>query len=88
MYNYTDIKTQNFPFQKVPLKDFSMEVRAHMDIKKFLNNTVLLLDLTQVSLDAIIDEILHKLLDSTESKVAFDQARSALFTHDNGKCCT
>lgn len=69
--------------EKVPLKDFSMEVRAHMDIKKFLNKTVLLLDLTQVSLDAIIDEILHKLLDSTESKVAFDQARSALFTHDN-----
>ncbi|XP_060581235.1 solute carrier family 4 member 11-like [Ruditapes philippinarum] len=69
--------------EKVPLKDFTMEVRAHMDIKKFLNNTVLLLDLTQVSLDAIIDEILHKLLDSGESKVAFDQARSALFTHDN-----
>ncbi|XP_053399229.1 solute carrier family 4 member 11-like isoform X2 [Mercenaria mercenaria] len=69
--------------EKVPLKDFTMEVRAHMDIKKFLNNTVLLLDLTQVSLDAIIDEILHKLLDTAESKVAFDQARSALFTHDN-----
>lgn len=74
-----------FMFQKVPLKDFSNEVRAHLDIKKFLNNTVLLLDLHQVSLDAIIDEILHKLLDECESKVAFDQARSALFTHDNGK---
>ncbi|KAJ8297882.1 hypothetical protein KUTeg_024413 [Tegillarca granosa] len=66
----------------VPLKDFSMEVRAHMDIDKFLNNTVLILDLNKVSLDEIIDEILHKLLDSTESKVSFDQARSALFTHD------
>ena len=62
-----------------------MEVRASMDIRRFLNNTVLLLDLTQISLDAIIDEILHKLLDSTESKVSFDQARSALFTHDIGK---
>ncbi|KAL4230219.1 hypothetical protein ACF0H5_010604 [Mactra antiquata] len=69
--------------EKVPLKDFSNEIRAHLDIKKFLNNTQLLLDLTQVSLDAIIDAILHKLLDSTDSKVAFDQARSALFTHDN-----
>ena len=72
-------------FQKVPLKDFSNEVRAHMDIKKFLNNTVLLLDLHETSLDAIIDEMLHKLLDTPESKLAFDQARSALFTHDNGK---
>ncbi|XP_052793413.1 solute carrier family 4 member 11-like isoform X2 [Mya arenaria] len=69
--------------EKVPLKDFSNEVRAHMDIKRFLNNTVLLLDLTEVSLDGIIDEILHKLLDASESKVSFDQARSALFTHDN-----
>ena len=56
-----------------------------MDIKRFLTNTVLLLDLTQVSLDEIIDEILHKLLDATENKVSFDQARSALFTHDIGK---
>ncbi|WAR00727.1 HKR1-like protein [Mya arenaria] len=71
--------------EKVPLKDFSNEVRAHMDIKRFLNNTVLLLDLTEVSLDGIIDEILHKLLDASESKVSFDQARSALFTHDNGE---
>ena len=56
-----------------------------MDIKRFLTNTVLLLDLTKVSLDEIIDEILHKLLDDTESRVSFDQARSALFTHDIGK---
>ena len=56
-----------------------------MDIQKFLKNTVLLLDLNAVSLDGIIDEILHKLLDNTERKVSFDQARSALFTHDNGR---
>ena len=65
-----------------------MEVRAHMDIKKFLNNTKLILDLHQISLDAIIDEILHKLIDGTENKVAFDQAKSALFTHDFGKLIT
>ena len=56
-----------------------------MDIRKFLNNTVLLLDLSQVSLDAIIDEILQKLLGDGENKASFDQARSALFTHDIGK---
>lgn len=71
--------------QKLPMKDFSMEVRATMDVQNFLKKTVLILDLNKVSLDEIIDEILHKLLDSSGSKHSFDQARSALFTHDCGK---
>ncbi|XP_060064825.1 solute carrier family 4 member 11-like [Ylistrum balloti] len=68
--------------EKLPLKDFSLEIRAAMDIQRFLNKTVLLLDLNKLSLDEIIDEILHKMLDGTEGEVSFDQARSALFTHD------
>ncbi|KAK3576412.1 hypothetical protein CHS0354_026747 [Potamilus streckersoni] len=68
--------------EKVPLKDFSLEIRATLDVKRFLNNTVLLLDLNNISLDSIINEVLHKILDSTEDKISFDQARSALFTHD------
>lgn len=68
--------------EKLPMKDFSMEVRATMDVQNFLKKTVLILDLNKVSLDEIIDEILHKLLDSSGSKHSFDQARSALFTHD------
>ncbi|XP_048774701.1 solute carrier family 4 member 11-like [Ostrea edulis] len=68
--------------EKLPMKDFSMEVRASMDVQNFLKKTVLILDLNKVSLDEIIDEILHKLLDSSGSKHSFDQARSALFTHD------
>lgn len=71
--------------QKLPMKDFSMEVRATMDVQNFLKKTVLILDLNKVSLDEIIDEILHKLLDSSGSKHSLDQARSALFTHDCGK---
>ena len=67
------------------MKDFSLEVRAAMDVKNFLKKTVLILDLNKLSLDEIIDEILHKLLDSSGSKHSFDQARSALFTHDCGK---
>lgn len=74
-----------YPFQKLPMKDFSLEVRAAMDVKNFLKKTVLILDLNKLSLDEIIDEILHKLLDSSDSKHSFDQARSALFTHDCGK---
>ncbi|KAH3842166.1 hypothetical protein DPMN_115661 [Dreissena polymorpha] len=54
-----------------------------MDVKKFLNKTVLLLDVMHVSLDAIIDEILRRLLDLPEYQICFDQARSALFTNDN-----
>ncbi|KAK3100091.1 hypothetical protein FSP39_014604 [Pinctada imbricata] len=68
--------------EKVPLKDFSMEVRAAMDIQKYLNRTVLLLNMNKVSLDEIIDDILHKMLDGSGGKHSFDQARSALFTHD------
>ncbi|XP_022324265.2 solute carrier family 4 member 11-like isoform X2 [Crassostrea virginica] len=68
--------------EKLPMKDFSLEVRAAMDVKNFLKKTVLILDLNKLSLDEIIDEILHKLLDSSGSKHSFDQARSALFTHD------
>ncbi|KAL3878327.1 hypothetical protein ACJMK2_030690 [Sinanodonta woodiana] len=71
--------------EKVPLKDFSLEIRATLDVKRFLNNTVLLLDLNSINLDSIINEVLHKILDSTEDKISFDQARSALLTHDYSK---
>ncbi|KAL5012177.1 hypothetical protein ScPMuIL_010728 [Solemya velum] len=68
--------------EKVPLKDFSNEVRASKDVQRFLDNTVLLLDLNKSGMDEIINEILHKMLDSTESQISFDQSRTALFTHD------
>ena len=71
-----------------------MECRATKDIKKFLENFILILDLNKINLDEIIEDILQKILDVNESKmnpdqartdkISFDQARSALFTHDQG----
>lgn len=71
-----------------------MEYRATKDIKKFLENFILILDLNKINLDEIIEDILQKILDVNESKmnpdqsktdkISFDQARSALFTHDQG----
>ncbi|XP_063414331.1 solute carrier family 4 member 11-like [Mytilus trossulus] len=78
--------------EKVPLKDFSMEYRASKDIKKFLDNFALILDLNKNGVDEIIDDIVKKILEMNEAKAVFDesklekitldQVRSALFTHD------
>ncbi|CAC5399639.1 SLC4A11 [Mytilus coruscus] len=78
--------------EKVPLKDFSMEYRASKDIKKFLDNFALILDLNKNGVDEIIDDIVKKILEMNEAKasidqsklekISLDQVRSALFTHD------
>ncbi|VDK77981.1 unnamed protein product [Dibothriocephalus latus] len=44
--------------QKLPLKDFSSEIRANMDIKLFIKEATLLLDLQASSLEDIIHEML------------------------------
>ncbi|XP_071087191.1 solute carrier family 4 member 11-like isoform X1 [Haliotis cracherodii] len=67
--------------ERVPFKDFTNEVRATMDVQKFLNNTVLLLDIHHSNLDVIVDDILKKML-GTDSPISSDQAKSALFTTD------
>ncbi|KAL5103264.1 Sodium bicarbonate transporter-like protein 11 [Taenia crassiceps] len=46
--------------QNLPLKDFSAEVRANMDIKMFIKGATLLLDLEASS----IEEILHNMLEA------------------------
>ncbi|XP_067663108.1 solute carrier family 4 member 11-like isoform X2 [Haliotis asinina] len=67
--------------ERVPFKDFTNEVRATMDVQKFLNNTVLLLDVHHSNLDEIVDDILKKML-GTDSPTSSDQAKSSLFTTD------
>lgn len=72
-----------------------MEYRASKDIKKFLDNFALILDLNKNGVDEIIDDIVKKILEMNEAKAVFDesklekitldQVRSALFTHDQGK---
>lgn len=73
-----------FFLKQLPSKDFGKEIRGAMDVQKYLNNMVLLMDLHESSPDEIVNAILHKMLDSSENKNCFDQARAALFTHDRG----
>ena len=70
-----------FVWQKVLPKDFATEVRGSMDIHRFINKSVLLLDLNETNVDKIMDELLKSLLGS--DLVA--EAKSHLFTHDDSK---
>lgn len=47
-------------FQRLPMKDFGAEVRASMDVDQFLQQAVLLLDITETSLEGIVDRMLRK----------------------------
>ncbi len=46
-------------FQNLPLKDFSSEIRANLDMKMFIKEAALLLDLQASSIDEIIHEMLQ-----------------------------
>ncbi|XP_064608647.1 solute carrier family 4 member 11-like [Liolophura sinensis] len=77
-----DINLVYSKHEQLPSKDFGKEIRGAMDVQKYLNNMALLIDLQESSPDEIVNAILQKMLDSSENKNCFDQARSALFTHD------
>lgn len=61
-----------------------MEVEAAKDTQKLLESTVILLDQPGHDLNDVVNTILHKLLDEVEPPCSFDDAKSALFTHDAG----
>ncbi|XP_070563851.1 solute carrier family 4 member 11-like isoform X2 [Ptychodera flava] len=70
--------------ERVPLKDFHAEVRATLDIEQFLNQAVLLLDISEQLYVEVIDLLLKdtlKYLDEPET--VMEEAKSALFTHDS-----
>ncbi|KAL5964500.1 hypothetical protein TSMEX_007739, partial [Taenia solium] len=51
--------------QNLPLKDFSAEVRANMDIKMFIKGATLLLDLEASSIEEIIHDMLEAVFTET-----------------------
>jgi ABC-type Na+ transport system ATPase subunit NatA len=80
--------TKEFLFsqtQKVQMKDFSAEIRATLDIAHFLNQAVLLMDLTETNLECVVELMLHKMLDSEEPQCTVSEAKSLLFTSDSGE---
>ncbi|XP_077861478.1 solute carrier family 4 member 11-like [Saccoglossus kowalevskii] len=68
--------------EKVPMKDFSAEVRAVVDVEKFLSQAVLLLDVHKNTLEGVVDLLLTKAFED-ESETTINEAKSALFTHDS-----
>lgn len=67
------------------MKDFSAEIRATLDIAHFLNQAVLLMDLTETNLECVVELMLHKMLDSEEPQCTVSEAKSLLFTSDSGE---
>ena len=67
------------------MKDFAAEIRASMDVENFLNSAILLLNLDEASIDAILDRMLRPLIVDNDEPVTMAEAKRAIFTHDSGK---
>lgn len=66
------------------MKDFGAEIRASMDVSRFLTKAILLLDVNETGIDRIVDIMLKKVLDSQESQCTLAEAKDSLFTHNAG----
>ncbi|GAB1601756.1 sodium bicarbonate transporter-like protein 11 isoform X1 [Argonauta hians] len=64
---------------KVPLKDFSKEIRGPLDVERFVSNAVLLLNVNETNVDKIVVQLLKAMIDSKD----VDAIKSLLFTHDD-----
>ncbi|XP_041475181.1 sodium bicarbonate transporter-like protein 11 isoform X2 [Lytechinus variegatus] len=70
--------------ERIPMKDFSAEVRATLDVGNFVNRATLLLDINQTSLESIVTLLLAKMLAGDErSDMIMKEGRAALMTHDS-----
>lgn len=76
-----DLQLITCTLQRLPLKDFGAEVRPAVDITQFLQQSVLLLDVTENSPSDLVDLLLSKMVPSVA-----EEAKMILFTHDTGKC--
>lgn len=46
--------------QKLPMKDFAAEIRAHLDVEQFLSQAQLMLDVHETNVESILDAMLHQ----------------------------
>jgi len=64
----------------VTKKDFSKEVRAERDIKSFIDNSEVLLDLPEVALEPIVDRLLERMvLNDNRETVTLEEIKSSIF---------
>lgn len=66
----------------VPMKDFSTEVRAFMDVNQFMNDATVLLDVTENTLESIVDMVLKKVLTASEPSTSVAETSKATFMSD------
>lgn len=67
------------------MKDFAAEIRASLDVENFLNQAVLLLDLSDNSLDNILDRMLRLVINKAdEPHTNVDDAKKAIYVHESG----
>ena len=71
--------------QKIPMKDFAAEIRAHLDVEHFLSQAQLMLDMPETNMEEIFDRMLRHLLEKEETPAAFQEAAKVLFTHKSGQ---
>ena len=55
------------------------------DVENFLQQSHVILDLPESSLDKIVESMLHNILDKEDIPTTVDDAKAVIFTHDNGK---
>ena len=75
--------------QKIPMKDFAAEIRAHLDVEHFLSQAQLMLDWPlETTAEQVLERMLHHLLDSDEPPAAYHDVSKVLFTHKSGGTLT
>lgn len=75
--------------EPLKLKDFGSEIRASMDVEQFVHQAELVLDLTEVSVESIVDKMLQKVSDPSACySIARKQTKRLVTTQvvSNDKC--
>nr|XP_037287902.1 LOW QUALITY PROTEIN: sodium bicarbonate transporter-like protein 11 [Rhipicephalus microplus] len=61
------------------MKDFNNEVRASLDIRNFLRDATVLLDVQETTLEDVVDLVLKKVLESSEPGTSVSETKKSLF---------
>ena len=82
-YKFCSLQFQIF-LKILRFKDFASEVRGNMDVDSLLDESAVILDLTETSLERIIHTILNKTLEILDAPLAYEEAMSTLFLPESG----
>ena len=74
-----------FPAQKLSMKDFHLEIRAHMDVQKFLKDAVIQLDVDATNTADLLRGMLGQILARERANEVLDMAIAECFSQDCGK---